>query len=116
MSDGNLVRASGLWLKDGKSGKFFSGKVDTAIPAGAAVFVFRNDKKENDKQPDYTLCFAELNLRGDHFEAIGRARRRSSDRPIPVVGEELATARALGTLALCVMEAAQEAIEQFLDD
>ena len=69
-----------------------------------------------DEDDTNTLCFAELNLRGDHFEAIGRARRRSSDRPIPVVGEELATARALGTLALCVMEAAQEKIEQFLDD
>ena len=59
MSDSDLVRAPGLWLRDGKNGKFFSGEVDKPIPEGARVFVFRNDKKESDKQPDYTLCFAE---------------------------------------------------------
>ncbi len=53
-------------------------------------------------------------MRGDHFEAVGRARRNPDDRPMPIVGEELATARALGDLALQVMEAAQVKIEQFL--
>ncbi|NIR36141.1 MAG: DUF1876 domain-containing protein, partial [Actinobacteria bacterium] len=62
-----------------------------------------------------TLVFAELDLRGDHFEATGRARRNPIDRPMPVVGEELATARALGALALEVMEAAQTKIERFLE-
>jgi hypothetical protein len=33
---------------------------------------------------------------------------------MPIVGEELATARALGDLALQVMEAARRKIEQFL--
>ena len=59
MSDSDLVRASGLWLKDGKAGKFFSGEVDKPIPAGARVFVFRNTKKESDRQPDYVLNFVE---------------------------------------------------------
>ena len=59
MSDSDLVRASGLWLKDGKNGKFFSGEVDKPIPVGARVFVFRNAKKENDRQPDYVLNFVE---------------------------------------------------------
>ena len=69
-----------------------------------------------DEDDTNTLCFAELNLRGDHFEATGRARRNPSDRPMPVVGEELATARALGSLALSVMEAAQDKIERFLTE
>lgn len=67
-----------------------------------------------DEDDTNTLVFAELNMRGDHFEAVGRARRNPDDRPMPIVGEELATARALGDLALQVMEAAQVKIEQFL--
>ncbi len=68
-----------------------------------------------DEDDTNTLVFAELDLRGDHFEALGRARRNPKDKPMPVVGEELATARALGNLALQVMEAAQTKIERFLD-
>jgi hypothetical protein len=67
-----------------------------------------------DEDDTNTLVFAELNLRGEHFEATGRAKRNPSDRPMPIVGEELATARALGDLALQVMEAARRKIEQFL--
>ncbi|MBN2113911.1 MAG: DUF1876 family protein [Acidimicrobiia bacterium] len=69
----------------------------------------RIDEDESD-----TLVHAALNLSGDHFEATGRARRNPHDRPMPVVGEELATARALSSLALQVMEAAQHKIERFL--
>jgi hypothetical protein len=67
-----------------------------------------------DEDDTNTLAFAELDLRGDHFEAIGRARRSSEDRPMPIVGEELATARALDDLAHLVMESARSKIEQFL--
>jgi hypothetical protein len=67
-----------------------------------------------DEDDTNTLVFAELDLRGDHFESIGRARRNPGDRPMPIVGEELATARALGDLALQVLEAANVKIEQFL--
>lgn len=67
-----------------------------------------------DEDPDQTLAFLELNLRGEHFEATGRARRNPHDRPMPVVGEELAIARALTALTNQVMEAAQAKIEQFL--
>jgi hypothetical protein len=52
-----------------------------------------------------TLVHAVLSLRGDCFEATGR---------MPLVGEELATARALSSLALQVMESAQVKIEDFL--
>ena len=69
----------------------------------------RIDEDESD-----TLVHAFLNLSGDHFEATGRARRNPHDKPMPVVGEELATARALSSLALQVMEAAHHKIERFL--
>ncbi len=61
-----------------------------------------------------TVVRAELFLRGDHFESTGKARRNPSDRPVPVIGEEVAIARALGDLALQVMEAANEKIHDFL--
>ena len=61
-----------------------------------------------------TLAFATLDLRGDHFEALGSARRNPIDPPMPVVGEELAIARALAVLQQQVTEAAATKIEQFL--
>ncbi|MBM3695727.1 MAG: DUF1876 domain-containing protein [Actinobacteria bacterium] len=67
-----------------------------------------------EEDEDRTLVRAVLHLGGDHFEATGRARRNPQDKPMPVVGEELATARALSALALQVMEAAQHKIERFL--
>lgn len=67
-----------------------------------------------DEDTDQTLAFLELNLRGEHFEATGRAKRNPKDRPMPVVGEELAVARALSGLTTQVMEAAHDKIEQFL--
>lgn len=62
-----------------------------------------------------TAVHAILNVRGDHFEAIGRARRRRTDRSLPVIGEELAIARALQELTSQVSEAANTKIEDFLE-
>jgi len=67
-----------------------------------------------DEDETNTLAYAQLDLRGDHFESTGRARRNPTDRPLPVVGEELAIARALSHLSVEVMEAAQTKIERFL--
>ena len=61
-----------------------------------------------------TMAHAVLNLRGDHFEATGTARRNPIDPPMPVVGEELAIARALAEVTNQVMAAAQVKIEEFL--
>jgi hypothetical protein len=51
-----------------------------------------------DEDDDTTLVHVTLDLRGDHFDATGRARRNPDDRSVPVIGEELALARALGSL------------------
>jgi hypothetical protein len=56
-----------------------------------------------------------LDLMGDHFEANGRARRNPVDENMPVVGEELALARALNGLQMKVMEAAQDKIARYLN-
>ena len=61
-----------------------------------------------------TVAHCVLDLRGDHFEATGKARRNPTDPPRPEIGEELAIARALGTLQADVLEAAQDKISRFL--
>lgn len=61
-----------------------------------------------------TRVTAQLDIRGDHFEATGTARRNPDDPPMPTIGEELAIARALGVLQAEVMEAAQTKISKFL--
>ncbi len=61
-----------------------------------------------------TVAVAELDLRGDHFEAKGRARRNPIDPVKPLIGEELAIARALRKLEEKITEAAQDKIDQFL--
>lgn len=63
-----------------------------------------------------TVATAVLDLRGDHFEAVGRARRNPSDPAKPVIGEELAIARALRKLESQITEAAEDKIERFLVD
>ena len=61
-----------------------------------------------------TVAKATLDLRGDHFEATGSARRNPIDPPRPLIGEELAIARALRKLEDQINEAAQEKIDKFL--
>lgn len=63
-----------------------------------------------------TTATAVLDLRGDHFEASGRARRNPTDPVKPVIGEELAIARALRKLESQITEAAEDKIERFLVD
>ncbi|HKX73991.1 MAG TPA: dsRBD fold-containing protein [Acidimicrobiia bacterium] len=66
---------------------------------------------EDDRE---TVAVATLDLRGDHFQATGRARRNPLDPPKPLIGEELAIARALNQLEHQITEAAQDKIDQFL--
>jgi len=60
-----------------------------------------------------TMIHTRLDLRGDHFEATGTARRNPIDPPSPAVGEELALARALQDLAGQLLDTAQHRIEHF---
>jgi hypothetical protein len=61
-----------------------------------------------------TVAVAELDLREDHFEASGRARRNPVDPARPVIGEELAIARALAQLEARINDSVQEKIDRYL--
>ena len=60
-----------------------------------------------------TIVHSVLDLRNDHFESTGKARRNPSDSPLPLIGEELAVARALQDLSAQLISSAHEKIETF---
>jgi hypothetical protein len=62
---------------------------------------------------DETEAKAVLEAGDVHVGGWGRARRNPADPEVPRVGEELATARALGDLSHKLLEAAAHEIEQF---
>jgi uncharacterized protein DUF1876 len=64
-----------------------------------------------DEDESTTLVHAVLDLRGDHFSATGKAQRNPDDPCIPVIGEELALARALGSLEEQIVDAAYAKID-----
>lgn len=49
---------TGLWRDDERG--YLSGKSneDVVIPAGARMFVFKNDKRESDRHPTHRLAIA----------------------------------------------------------
>jgi hypothetical protein len=66
-----------------------------------------------DETEDLTEAKATVRIRGKEFGGWGRARRNPSDPSVPVVGEELAVARALSDLSNHLVDTALETIEEF---
>jgi Domain of unknown function (DUF1876) len=67
-----------------------------------------------DEDEEHTEAHANLRLRDRDFVARGQARRNPHDPNVPVVGEELAVARALAELSHQLLAAAAESIEGFV--
>ncbi|MGZ4268787.1 MAG: dsRBD fold-containing protein [Solirubrobacteraceae bacterium] len=65
------------------------------------------------EEGDRTRADALLELGGEHFHGYGQARRAPADPSVPVVGEELAAARALSDLSHKLLDAAAERIDRF---
>ena len=67
-----------------------------------------------DEQEDEGFTYAEARLHtkdNTHLTAVGRARLRPTDRDVPEIGAELATARALADLSHQLLQAAVDDIE-----
>jgi hypothetical protein len=62
---------------------------------------------------DRTRADAILQLASRKFHGFGQAKRAPGDPSVPMIGEELATARALSDLSHQLLEAAAERIESF---
>lgn len=67
-----------------------------------------------DEDDEHTEAQATIRLRERDFIARGTARRNPRDPNVPVVGEELAVARALSELSHQLLAAAAENIEGFV--
>ena len=65
-----------------------------------------------EEDADHTEARATLVLRGTRFTGAGRARRNPADPNLPMVGEELAAARALSDLTHKLVDAAAETISE----
>jgi hypothetical protein len=68
---------------------------------------------EFSEDEDKTRADALLDVKGERFHGFGQARRAPGDPSVPVVGEELAAARALSDLSHKLLDAAAARIEQF---
>jgi Rv2632c-like len=62
---------------------------------------------------DRTRADAMLELPDQRFHGWGQAKRAPADPKVPVIGEELAAARALSMLSHELLHAAADRIEQF---
>ena len=60
-----------------------------------------------------TRADAILELASQRFHGFGQAKRAPQDPSVPVIGEDLAAARALSDLAHKLLEKAAERIESF---
>jgi Domain of unknown function (DUF1876) len=60
-----------------------------------------------------TRADAILELKSTRFHGFGRAKRAPGDPSVPVIGEELAAARALSGLSHELLQAAADRIEGF---
>jgi hypothetical protein len=60
-----------------------------------------------------TRADAVLELASARFHGFGQAKRAPQDPSVPVIGEELAAARALSDLSHQLLQAAAERIEDF---
>lgn len=65
------------------------------------------------EEDERTRADAILELAGGRFHGYGQAKRAPDDPRVPVVGQDLAAARALSDLAHQLLHAAAERIEQF---
>jgi len=61
----------GLWVKEGKKGKYFAGK----MPDGTPIFIFKNDKKvTGSNQPDYRMKFGEIKPQARPSAAVAQPK------------------------------------------
>jgi Domain of unknown function (DUF1876) len=65
------------------------------------------------EESDRTRADAILELASQRYHGFGQAKRAPEDPDVPVVGQDLAAARALSDLSHQLLEAAASRIEEF---
>jgi Domain of unknown function (DUF1876) len=65
------------------------------------------------EEAERTRADAILELASQRFHGFGQAKRAPDDPSVPVIGQDLAAARALSDLSHQLLQAAAERIEEF---
>ena len=65
------------------------------------------------EEADRTRADAVLELASTRFHGFGQAKRAPKDPSVPVIGQDLAAARALSSLSHHLLDAAADRIETF---
>jgi Domain of unknown function (DUF1876) len=65
------------------------------------------------EEAERTRADAILELASQRFHGFGQAKRAPEDPSVPVIGQDLAAARALSDLSHQLLQAAAERIEEF---
>jgi Domain of unknown function (DUF1876) len=65
------------------------------------------------EEDDRTRADAVLDLASERYHGYGRAKRAPDDPNVPVIGQDLAAARALSDLSHQLLHTAAERIEEF---
>jgi hypothetical protein len=65
------------------------------------------------EEDDRTRADAVLELASERYHGYGRAKRSPDDPSVPVIGQDLAAARALSDLSHQLLHAAADRIEEF---
>jgi hypothetical protein len=63
------------------------------------------------EQDTHTRADAVLELSNQRYHGVGQAKRAPGDPSVPVIGQELAAARALADLSHALLQAAADRIE-----
>lgn len=81
MSD--MIKVTGLWINDSNGKKYMSGTMGTL-----KVLIFKNERKESDKHPDYTMYFAPNEKKeGQSFRDNSGQGHQSVQGPPPFVDD-----------------------------
>lgn len=92
---GDFIDVCGLWLKDGKKGKFFCGKLkrnqyskdfEDLMASGDDVmfFINKNHKKQGDRDPDYKLSARRADSQGEKKKPASASNQEHSYGPPPM--------------------------------
>jgi hypothetical protein len=98
---------------------------ETLLAPGTDLFVEPSDRTEPERtsvrvevsiteDPDHCEAVARTRVRDREFAGWGRARRHPADPELPLVGEELAVARALSDVSHQLVGAAADTLESSL--
>ena len=73
-----LINVGALWIREGKSGKFMGGNIEID-EREYSIMIFKNNRKENEDQPDYRIVMPDDVDNGVHGKEPQRNYQREEE-------------------------------------